>query len=98
MHLLQALGFAGYYLYNLYLVHRDLTSFDLFFRQSKDRRYKRFIGMEFKAKLWLLFGTENLIVASFMPNLALPPLSGLEYSVETEVTNFDGFKMFALDD
>lgn len=75
------------------LINRDLTSFDLFYRSKKDKRYLRFMGLSFNAKLWLIFGTPNLIKASFYPCLNLPPLSGLEYSVETEVTNFKEFTM-----
>ena len=93
MHSLQALGFIGYYLYNLMLVNRDLTSFDLFYRQKKDKRYLRFMNLSFNAKLWLIFGTPNLFKASFYPCMRLPPLSGLEYSVETEVTNFKDFSI-----
>ena len=51
----------------------------------------RFIKLSFKAKLWLLFGTGNLFHASFAPLLNLAPLSGLEYSVESWVTDFKDF-------
>jgi len=81
-------------MYNLMLLNRDLTSFDLFYRCKKDRRYLRFMALSFPAKLWLMFGTPSLFKASFYPCLTLPPMSGLEYSVETEVINFKEFTLW----
>ena len=97
MHSIFAFGFFAYYLYNMWLVNRDLTSFDLFYRQDKARRYIRFIQLTFDAKLWLLFGTPSVFQASFYPLIGNLPMSGLEYTTETQVTNFDNFNPYQID-
>jgi DHHC palmitoyltransferase len=55
-HIVNCIGFAIYFLYNLYLVNRDLTSFDLWFRTKESRRYTRILELSFKAKMFLACG------------------------------------------
>ena len=98
MHLFMGIGFALYYLYNLWIIERDLTSFDLFFRKKDDHRYPRFQRLDFNTKLWLLFGTQDLFLATVGPCLRPPPLTGIEYSCEVERTGFDNFKLASLRD
>jgi hypothetical protein len=43
MHSFMGFFFFTYFMYYVWLVNRDLTSFDLFYRQEKDRRYTRFV-------------------------------------------------------
>jgi hypothetical protein len=54
--------------------------------------------LSFGAKLWLLFGTDRLLVACFAPLLTVPPLTGLEYAFETETATFKRFNLLQLSD
>lgn len=93
-HILNFLGFALYFLYNLYLVNRDLTSFDLWFRTKESMRYTRIIGLSFKAKMFLCFGDVKLwrVLVSF--DIKSTPLTGLEFAHESERRSFDNFNMY----
>jgi len=93
-HIINCIGFAFYFMYNLHLVNRDLTSFDLFFRNEESRRYTRILQLSFQAKMFLCFGDISLFKVLLTIDISNVPLTGLEFSHESDVRNFDNFNMY----
>ena len=88
LHAIQAICWSIYFMYQIFIINRDLTSFDLYVNQKEGKRYTRFIQLSLNAKFYLLFGTDNIFKAILGACLKPAPLSGFEYSYETVFCDF----------